>query len=469
MLRKTFVILFLVVFSAELLAQSIEPKPLAFNEFMRLVKKNHPIAKQAELQLELGEAYLQKSRGMFDPQVFSEISQKYFDDKQYYNLNNSGLKIPTWYGLEFGGGYERNEGVFLNPQNNVPNAGLWYAGASLNIGQGLFIDERRAELNKAKIFVKSTQAERQIIYNELLYNAGNTYWEWFNAFHTLKIYEEALSLAEERFEAVKQNAKFGDVPLIDTVEASIQVQNRMLNYQQADLNYKNTTALLSVYLWDEGIIPLEIDENTIPLTLEMVEPLTVSGNLMAQLDSISLTHPELAQYEFRLQQLQLDRRLKQEMIKPKLNLRYNAITAPVGNDAFVDYNTNNYNWGLEFSIPLFLRKERGDLKIAQLIINETKLDFDNKKAAINYKAIAAMNELGTSFNQANLYAKTVKDYLQLLNGEKQKFDAGETSLFMVNARELGYINTQLKYIELIAKNQKARLTTDFALGILSAD
>ena len=80
-----------------------------------------------------------------------------------------------------------------------------------------------------------------------------------------------------------------------------------------------------------------------------------------------------------------------------------------------------------------------------------------------------MNELGTSFNQANLYAKTVKDYLQLLNGEKQKFEAGESSLFKVNARELGYINTQLKYIELIAKNQKARLTTDFALGILNAD
>lgn len=468
-MKKILIILLLVVSKLEFSAQTIEPKPLTFDAFMRLVKKNHPLAKQAELQLELGDAYLQKSRGMFDPKAFSEISQKYFDDKQYYNLNNSGLKIPTWYGVEFGGGYERNEGVFLNPQNNVPNAGLWYAGASINIGQGLFIDERRAELNKAKIFVKSTQAERQLIYNELLYNAGQTYWEWFNAFHTLKIYEEALALAEERFEAVKQNATFGDVPLIDTVEASIQVQNRLLNLQQAELNYKNATALLSVYLWDEGIIPLEIDKNTIPLSLEKIEPLTVSGNLITQLDSISLTHPALVQYEFKLQQLQIDRSLKKEMIKPKLNLKYNAITAPVGNDVFADYNTSNYNWGLEFSMPLFLRKERGDLKITQLKINETKLDFDNKKAAINYKAITAMNELETSFNQANLYAKTVKDYLQLLNGEKQKFNAGESSLFMVNARELGYINTQLKYIELIAKNQKAQLTTNFALGRIDVD
>lgn len=96
------------------------------------------------------------------------------------------------------------------------------------------------------------------------------------------------------------------------------------------------------------------------------------------------------------------------MIKPKLNLKYNAITAPLGNDAFADYNTNNYNWGLEFSMPLFLRKERGDLKIAQLKINETKLDFDNKKAAINYKAIAAMNELGTSLIRLIYMPKQLK-------------------------------------------------------------
>lgn len=439
---------------------------LNFNDFMKQVKKNHPLAMQAEIQLEEGDAYLQKSRGMFDPKAYYEMSQKYFEDKEYYHLNNSGLKIPTWFGVELEGGYQLNDGLFLNPQNSLPNAGLWHAGASINLGKGLFIDERRAELKKAKLFLKSSEAERQNLYNELLYNAGKAYWDWFTAFHTMKTYEEALRLAIERLEAVKQNALFGDVPAIDTVEAGIQVQNRQVSYEQSILSYKNSSAYLAVFLWDKGIAPLELDENLQPEILENMQPLTVANEVLLQLDSVAFTHPELVQYNVKLQQLELETRLKKEMLKPMLNLKYNALAEPVGNDVFSNYNSNNYNWGVAFSMPLFLRKERGELNLAQLKLQETTLDIAIKRAGVNFKAQAAINELATTFNQTNIYLRTVKDYELLLNGEKQKFAAGESSLFMVNARETGFISTQLKLIELMAKNQKAQLAVDFAIGQL---
>lgn len=464
-MKKVWIyILFLFVHSV-LYAQN--PITLSYEDFIGRVKNNHPIAKQAELKLLYGDAYLQKSRGLFDPKVFSEVSQKYFNEKQYYSTTNSGLKIPTWYGLEFGGGYEQNQGLYLNPQNNNPNAGLWYAGASLTLGQGLFIDERRAELRKAQIYMQSTQAEKQALYNELIYDASKFYWDWFTSYNVLKVYEDALTLANQRYQAVKQGVLLGDKPSIDTVEAGIQVQNRLLNLQQAQLNFKNNTAQLSVYLWDEGIIPLEIAEETIPHEMDEIESQTISSNLFVQLDSIEYKHPELVQYQFKIEQLGIEKKLKQEMIKPKLNLKYNAITEPVGNDVFLQYNMNNYRWGMEFNMPLFVRKERGDLKIAKLKINETELQYETKKAALTYKAKSSINELETSFNQVNLYANTVKDYAKLLNGEKQKFEAGESSLFMVNSREVGYINTKLKLIELLAKNQKAVIAAQYSLGILA--
>src|SRR5690606_38688692 len=176
--------------------------------------------------------------------------------------------------------------------------------------------------------------------------------------------------------------------------------------------------------------------------------------------------PELVQYNVKLQQLELETRLKKEMLKPMLNLKYNALAEPVGNDVFSNYNSNNYNWGVAFSMPLFLRKERGELNLAQLKLQETTLDIAIKRAGVNFKAQAAINELATTFNQTNIYLRTVKDYELLLNGEKQKFAAGESSLFMVNARETGFISTQLKLIELMAKNQKAQLAVDFAIGQL---
>ena len=168
MIRIAFILCFL---SFKLIAQDSVITTLTFESFMNRVKTHHPIAMQADLKLNQGDAYLRKARGNFDPKAYSDVSQKYFTDKQYYSIINSGLKVPTWYGIEVSGGYSQNEGVFLNPENNNPAAGLWHAGVSVSVGKGLFIDERRAELKKAKIYIESTIAERTLLYNELLYDA----------------------------------------------------------------------------------------------------------------------------------------------------------------------------------------------------------------------------------------------------------------------------------------------------------
>ena len=47
------------------------------------------------------------------------------------------------------------------------------------------------------------------------------------------------------------------------------------------------------------------------------------------------------------------------------------------------------------------------------------------------------------------------------------FEIGESSLFMVNSREMDYIQAQLKLIELISKNQTAYIGTLHALGTLN--
>jgi outer membrane protein TolC len=457
------------VLSYNLSAQTDEVNLLIFDAFMDQVKTHHPLAMQADLRLDKGAAKLRKARGGFDPKVFSDVSQKYFSDKQYYSVINSGLKIPTWYGIEVKSGYTENDGVFLNPQNSTPGAGLWYAGVSVPIGQGLFIDQRRAVLKKAKIYQESTTAERDLLYNELLYSAGKAYWNWFENYNTIKVYQNALEIGQQRFEAVKQGALFGDKPNIDTVEASIQVQNTILKLQEAKLNYKNATAMLSVYLWADGIVPLEVSEITRPIDSQDLGTVSAKQELNDALDSLTNRHPLLQQYQFKIDQLKIDEKWKKEQIKPTLNLKYNAINRPVGNDAFANYNVNNYTWGVEFNMPIFLRKERGALELAKLKINDAELELVAKQAAINYKAIAALNSLETTQQQITLFAKTVSDYSKLLNGERRMFNAGESSLFMVNSRESGYINTQLKYIQLLTKNHKASLELDYAIGLLSAN
>ena len=100
-------------------------KTLTLDKYLWFVVNYHPVAQQADLYISSGESTVRQARGGFDPALFSYIDQKQFNDRNYYNLQNSGLRIPTWYGIEVKTGLERNSGAFLNPENNVPNSGLW--------------------------------------------------------------------------------------------------------------------------------------------------------------------------------------------------------------------------------------------------------------------------------------------------------------------------------------------------------
>jgi len=437
---------------------------LNYTDFIKVVKEQHPLAKQANIQVNKGDANLLYAKGAFDPEVYTDINQKYFKGDEYYSIINGGLKIPTWFGIELKGGYEQNNGVFLNPENTTPNNGLLYAGISVPIGQGLLIDKRRAELSKAKLFQQVSNLERQLILNELVYMAGTTYWKWFKTHNALLVYTDAHRLANERFDAVKLSANIGDLPAIDTLEAGIQVQNRLLGLQQARLDYKNASALLSIYLWQDGIVPLELAESTSPNSMSDISALTTNDVSYAKIDSLVNNHPLLNQSRIAIKQFEIDRNLKKNQLLPTLDFNYNPITENVGGESLNNFSLNNYTWGMTFQMPVFLRKERGSLKLTELKIQEYNFQLINKQEILKYEVISAWNQWNTTIGQINLYTQTVDDTKSLLEGEERLFNLGESSLFKLNAREVKYIKTQLIYIELLTKNRTTVLNMQYAIG-----
>lgn len=465
-IAQVLFLLLVVLWSSNSTAQQPDTV-LTFEEFSNRVSEHHPLAIQARLRSSFGEASLLQSRAGFEPKAGADVDQKYFSGDKYYSLIDAGLKVPTWFGVELKGGYELNEGKYLNPEHKVPDAGLWYAGISVPLGQGLFIDERRAALRKAQIYAQSTQAEQKAMLNDLLYEAGKTYWKWFESFNKLLVYQEAYTTADLRLKAIQRSAELGDRPYIDTLEASIQVQNRLVSLWDAELEYQNSTAQLGVFLWQDGNIPLELEDNTTPPSSQTINSTEVRTDLVGQMDSLINSHPQFLMYNYKMQELEVERRWKQEQLKPTVDLNYNAIAEPINGDVMENYSINNYKWGVSFSMPILLRKERAGLQMAKLKLTETELQQSTKKAELQNKAMNTINEWNTTANQVNQYKKTTQNYNQLLQGENRLFNVGESSLFMINSREMAYINAQIKLVELMAKNQKAELATQHALGVLS--
>ncbi len=166
----------------------ISSEILTFEEFLGFVKKHHPLVKQANLTLSIGEANLLKARGGFDPKIEVDFDRKKFKDIEYYEQLNSTFKIPTWFGMELKANFEQNSGQFLDPSLTVPNEGLYSAGVSFSLAQGLLINDRMAALKKAKIFVRQSQADRDLLVNEIIVEASKAYFEWLQATNEQKIY-----------------------------------------------------------------------------------------------------------------------------------------------------------------------------------------------------------------------------------------------------------------------------------------
>lgn len=467
MTLKRFIISFFLFSSCYIAAQNTV-KTFTIDEYLWFVSKYHPIAKQGELVLKEGESTVLESRGAFDPFLYGGVDQKQFNNKEYYNVLGAGLKIPTWYGVEFKTNLEQNRGFFLNPENYTPLNGLINAGVSVSLGQGLFIDKRRATLKQAQIFNQSSKLEQQVIMNDLFYSAISQYWSWVESWNYYQLLEESIVLAEDRFEAVKTSFIMGDKPAIDTVEAFLQLQNRQLDRNQFKLLYQNETLDLSNFLWFEENTPLVITDSIVPPLLSslMNLSLVLPDSIQKILLNINDNHPELLLYQNKIASLNIEKRLKQEGLKPKVNLNYNFINENIGDNMLNTFSTQNYKWGVELSFPIFIRQQRGELQLAKIKIQDVDYSLQQKNLEVQNKIKQYYNEQIILNEQVILYGEAVNNYNKLLIGEKSNFFEGESSLFLVNSREQKLIDAQLKLIELKSKFFKSNNGLFWSAGLL---
>lgn len=449
-----------------IMTSKISAQIMSDEQFYAQILRHHPMAKQAGLKVEMGESQVLKSKGAFDPKVFTDYSEKNVANSSYYQKMNAGMSVPTWYGIQLKSGFESNRGNFVNPENKTPAGGLFYGGVSFSLGQGLMMDQRRAELFKAKIYQESTSYEQVMMLNQLVYESGYAYWNWFLMHHSERVLRESYQLALKRFQAVKQAAEGGDRPFIDTVEARIQLQYREALWRSYETEVQNARVKISTYLWNEQQEPLELMSTSLPMEeRETTLPLTRFPSSI-ELDSLVAHHPYLKMNNLKIRSLEIDQKLKKEQLKPVVNVNYHVINEPINYNPVYGFSPNNNKIGVQFEMPILLRKERGDFALAQLKVQEEQLNLATNHVFISSKIQQAQNEYLNAQTQLQIYQLSVQDSQTLFDAEKRMFEQGESSLFLVNARELAYIQAKLKYLEVLTKCQQAALSYEFSLARL---
>ncbi|MBA9075317.1 MULTISPECIES: TolC family protein [Rufibacter] len=440
-------------------------------DLMRQMLVHHPVARQANQLTEQARQEIRMARGAFDPTANAKLYHKELGGKNYYTLWDNVLKVPLWVG-ELKAGYERNSGVNVNGENITPPQGLQYFGISVPIGQGLLLDERRATLQQALRAQEVAEAEQVKIINKLLFEAAKTYWDWAYSYQRWRLLDQSHELARVRWQAIKDRVAQGDLAAIDAVEAEMEVQNRLAQLKQALVEYQNAGLLVSNFLWGENQTPLEIPAGVIPSLAGTQIEVLAEGQLSELVATARESHPEVAKLQAKLRQLEVERRFSQNKLLPKLNLEYNLIGpgGTLGNSWLEgSYMTNNYKVGASFSMPLFLRQERGKLQVSRLKIYATQLELQQTQRENLNLVQAAFNERRQLEEQIALQEQIIANATTLRNGEQQRFENGESSLFLLNSREMSLVSQQIKLYELKAKYGKAKYYLQWAAGTMGVE
>ncbi|MDB4834968.1 TolC family protein [Cyclobacteriaceae bacterium] len=470
-MRLTSIYLLVLLLAGDLFSQTTDSSQvnlldsvLTEEEFLLIVTEHHPVVKQAQLMEAQGEAIVRSSRGGFDPKVFYDFTDKNSFEKNYYDLAHVGLKVPTWYGVEFKTGWEYAYGQYTNPMDYTPSEGLGYVGVGVNIGQGLMIDKRRASLLKSKQYQQMTENERNNMVNDLLRDAIYQYWEWAAACEKYLLLTQTLKHSQDRFVGVRQSFFIGELSVLDTLEAFTQIQAVHTEVFEANAVFLQETFELNNYLWAAGDVPLVV-ENLFPEPLmDKITSVGFNDNFNFA-NTMVKSHPAILSYQNKLEALSIDKKLKADMLKPKINLNYSLVT----NNYELDpgkYTTSNSKWGINVSMPIFLRQERGQLQLAKIKIRQQQLKMKYKEQEIIAKTKTYQAKVDALQNQSKVYKQAVDGYQILLDQEEVKMELGESSLFKLTLREIKTFRANLKLVDLHLKLIKAKIAFIHSSGTL---
>lgn len=438
---------------------------LSKEHFINIVKQYHPIARQAGTRVQRADATVLQSRGAFDPLLSTTLDRKSYDGKLYYSYFRPELTIPTWYGVEMKAGVEEIVGSRVTSEATLGQTS--YVGVKVPASQLLF-DKRRAMLRQAQALAQQSEAERKLAINNLLYDGLAAYWNWVEKYYSYQIISSAVEVSAQRVQFVKLEYEQGLRPAIDTVEAMTQLQSFYFQERVMMLAFQNAGLELSNYLWLENNMPLDWSEEILPDTADFEATATTLPDL-GSLVAAGQDHPKLKAIEYKIDGLEIEKKLKAQSLMPKVNLSANLLSK--GYQVPQEFNLpileNNHKVGFSFSMPLFLRDARGAYSAAKYKIQETDMELASTRLQIENKTKSYFNELKAVQQQLTIMKSANSNFLKMFQGERVRFETGESSLFLLNSRQSKVLESAQKIVELKTKWQKAYVALLWASGTLN--
>ncbi len=454
--RQVGALLVLAFWPAFAAADSPAVVPLA--EFVEQVLEANPKARSADLERDIAGAQLLAAEGAFDPVLRSQTDFKQKDGRSKTDRSNTVIEkpLPWRFGPRVYVGYRRNVGTNINSEDVTTDNGESKVGVALSLLQGVRTDRRRAALSKAELRPDLAEAVRRFELNKLVRAAAIKYSEWAEATEIVAIEEDLLSLAQKRAGFVERRVAEGEAAPIASVEAAQQLARREGDVLGARRKLEQSAIDVAVYLWTGDGSPRHIDG--VPEAVPAPAPLEAARIAAERLEA-ERRRPEITRARLALASAEIDVALANELWWPKVEAFAESIQTDLSSP-----DREQFKVGFSISHPLWFRQPKAQRTLARISANRALLQQMTARRAVDADVDRAIVGLELSLERYGTVEREAQLADRLAVAERERFDAGDSSLLVVNLRERSAAEAAKRLVNAKAEYLRAVISYRWAIG-----
>lgn len=446
------------------LAQGPTPAPLTPDDVLRSVTQSLPLLERARQDVALAQGEALEARGAFDLKLKSEALavRGYYDNGRVKTVLEQPLSTL---GLTPYGGYRTGRGTFApyDGKAQTLSEGELTAGFGLPLLRDRATDARRAERQSADLGV--TEAERSFDKARLSYfkEALSEYWDWVAAGQQRRIAQALLDIAEARDRQLADATALGQVAPVERTDNRRAILQRRSALATAQRLMEQQAIDVSLFLRGPDGRPVRPAVDRLP-PLPRPAAVAPDADEPSQIQLALERRPELQALRLKRQQREVDLRLAQNTLLPNLDL-FSQVSRDFGAGQKSQV-ASTFEAGVTFVLPLQRRKATGKSMQVQAKISAVDQELRWAEDRVRADVQDALSAVRATRAVLEVVSEELAVARELESLERDRFDLGDSTQFLVNLRELATADAALREARALADYQKALVSVDSATGRL---
>lgn len=429
---------------------------LTLEETLSIVDTHYPKLLQGHVEVSKAEGRTMEAQGAFDPVLRNINEYKRIQDITKSGVfknavhNESRLELPTRSGIRLFAEVRVNPNDASSPVLQSGRSGEYSGGAIIPLLRNFIVNPERGKEQQARLAQSLASINLNISRMNVLFDASSAYWDWMVAHQKFDIVKGLLDIAIAREDLVKKQVADGDLPALAITEAEKEIRKRRGNLLRAEREIAKAGFKLSLFLWgnrDEN--PPDLSSGNL-VRADLVPRKMSEQELKSGIQRALSVRPEFASIGIQREIVKVDLKVAKNMMLPVVDLIYRQ-----GYDTGVDGIGNVFTGGVKMTVPIRQRKARGLIKQHNMELRKLELEELYLKRKVSLEVQDSASELNAAYDRFIQAGEEVEKARAVEEGERQRFNLGDSSLFLVNRRERDRAESEEKRIEIYGQYLKA--------------